>query len=295
MNMKHTTLAAGRWSDFSFAEQLGNIGSEVSRAIRASTDAKLFEPAISRALELFDLTLNDLRWTGRLKEVIIARDLFCKAVKGNIDHATLSYLNRYFTQFACASRNPYVQARELLDSLFNFIDETLTAYSISLTAQTSWSPHIDDYETRERWVLREEGHSASEAQQLIDNRDQIIVQGGCRVQLRTTQIKDVVKNFENLQAKNAIKVIYDDWESYYRKRLEELLGHPVQGDIWGDLGCIRQSITHRRSLGVDKLKNAKIIKDFKPGDKIILTPAIMEKIQYELEQWYTDFLMKNFS
>jgi hypothetical protein len=32
--MHHRDLAAGRWWQLSLAEQLGNIGSEVSRAVR---------------------------------------------------------------------------------------------------------------------------------------------------------------------------------------------------------------------------------------------------------------------
>lgn len=130
-----------------------------------------------------------------------------------------------------------------------------------------WSPHLENDEQKERLLLKEEGHSA----------------------------KSIIDDFGNIQAKNSIKTLYDDWESYYRPKLEELLGKPIQSDIWGDLGLIRQSITHRRSLGFEKLKNAKIITDFKPGEKISLTPAVMEKIKQALDQWYNDFLMENFS
>ncbi len=55
---EHKDLAAGRWKTLTFAEQMGNIGSEVERAIRAHTAGRTdrFEPALRRALELFDLT-----------------------------------------------------------------------------------------------------------------------------------------------------------------------------------------------------------------------------------------------
>ncbi len=104
-NLQHQTLAAGRWYEFSLAEQLGNIGSEVSRAIRARGDEKRFENAIFRALELFDLTISDKRWRKRLKELTRARELFCSAVYGNIEFDTsLEDLDKYFFTFALAAR-----------------------------------------------------------------------------------------------------------------------------------------------------------------------------------------------
>jgi hypothetical protein len=105
--MQHSTLASGRWSELTLMEQLGNIGSEVSRAARwQARDDKRFAGATNRALELFDLTLGDLRWRGRLKEIARAREVFCDAALGENSYATtLADLDRYFTQFAIAARN----------------------------------------------------------------------------------------------------------------------------------------------------------------------------------------------
>ena len=88
------------------AEQLGNIGSEVSRAMRwQEKDEKLFADAIERALELFDLTLQDSRWKHRMKEICRAREVLCDTVFGSRVYSTsLADLNRYFTQFALAAR-----------------------------------------------------------------------------------------------------------------------------------------------------------------------------------------------
>lgn len=106
MTFQHQSLAAGRWTTFSLAEQLGNIGSEIHRAIRARGDEKRFKGAVERALELFDLTLRDPRWRRRLKEVARARELFCTAVYDDCTKydTTLEDLDRYFTYFAIAAR-----------------------------------------------------------------------------------------------------------------------------------------------------------------------------------------------
>lgn len=98
----HQKLAAGRWREFSLAEQLGNIGSEVGRALRwRGKDNNLFEGAVDRALELFDLTLEDPRWRGRLREIARGREALCDALRGGAAYgSTLEDLDRYFFLFA---------------------------------------------------------------------------------------------------------------------------------------------------------------------------------------------------
>jgi hypothetical protein len=87
-------------------EQLANIGSEVGRARRhEKTDEARFRDASDRALDLFDLTLEDPRWKGRRREIARARELFCAALSGRSDYRTsLSDLERYFMPFAAAVR-----------------------------------------------------------------------------------------------------------------------------------------------------------------------------------------------
>ena len=106
MTFQLQSLAAGRWFEFSLAEQMANIGSEVSRAIRARGDEKRFQGAVTRALELFHLTISDPRWRGRLKELTRIRELFCAAVLGSHEYqTTLEDLDRYFYYFAYAARS----------------------------------------------------------------------------------------------------------------------------------------------------------------------------------------------
>ena len=108
MPFMHSEGAAGRWRTFSAAEQMGNIGSEVHRSIAAfrAGDVQRREGAFVRALELFDLTLQDPRWGfHRKREIGRAREAFCDALAGdNTYHTDLDSLDRYFTQFALAAR-----------------------------------------------------------------------------------------------------------------------------------------------------------------------------------------------
>lgn len=104
--MFHKNAASGHWADFSLEEQMGNIGSEVARTAKwQGKDEKNFQGAVGRALELFDLTLGDARWKGRLFEIARARELFCAAAFGKEEYNTsLEDLNRYFLFFAIAAR-----------------------------------------------------------------------------------------------------------------------------------------------------------------------------------------------
>lgn len=106
MPPQHKNLAAGRWQELSLVEQLGNIGSEVSRALKwQERDKKTFSGAIYRALELIDLTVADPRWRKRLKEILRVREFLCAAVFGSNEYRTsLEDLDRYFFQLAIAAR-----------------------------------------------------------------------------------------------------------------------------------------------------------------------------------------------
>ena len=98
----HKNLAAGRWFELTLAEQMGNIGSEVSRArLSQEKDESQFWGAVTRGLELFNLTLADKRWGKRRKEIARACEVFCDAVLGGkVYDSDLESLDRYFTNFA---------------------------------------------------------------------------------------------------------------------------------------------------------------------------------------------------
>ncbi len=107
MTFQHQELAAGRWFRLSLAEQLGNVGSEVSRALswqeRGNVD--YCRRAVERALELLDLTLADGRHRGRLREIARVREVLADYFYGENGYGSSPELWRtYFDAFAVAAR-----------------------------------------------------------------------------------------------------------------------------------------------------------------------------------------------
>lgn len=95
-------ISKERWFTLSLAEQLGNIGSEVGRAAKwQGKDENSFWSAVTRALELFDITQMDTRWKGRRSELDRARETFADAVLGGQEYqSNLKDLEKYFMLFA---------------------------------------------------------------------------------------------------------------------------------------------------------------------------------------------------
>ena len=106
----HTDLAAGRWHTLTLMEQLGNAGSEISRALRARANgnSQRERAALARFLELMDLTIADPRLQGRRRELCRAREVVCDFFVGdNAHHSTPESLDRYFLAFARAARKQH--------------------------------------------------------------------------------------------------------------------------------------------------------------------------------------------
>jgi hypothetical protein len=104
----HRDLAAGGWGDLTLAEQLGNAGADVGRAIRArgGSHPERFTAAVDRALDLLDLTLADERWAGpRRREIARAREVVCDFLVGdNIYGSTAETTEAWFMAYAMAAR-----------------------------------------------------------------------------------------------------------------------------------------------------------------------------------------------
>jgi len=119
----------------------------------------------------------------------------------------------------------------------------------------------------------------------VEVGDHTFGDGEFRLHTTTSKLRKILAPgvFEDLQAKNAIRLIYDSWDSTYRPQLKRLVGQKIQGHIWGDLRYLRHSIAHRDSRGVNDIKKAKLIKNFEPGQKITLTHEIMAKSSWKLK------------
>ena len=108
-DIQHRDLAAGRWFELSLAEQLGNVGSEISRAIKwTGRSDRIARGAFERALELLDLTLDDPRHRqslSRLRELARTREVVVDFFDGsNTYNSTAASLQKYFDDYALAVR-----------------------------------------------------------------------------------------------------------------------------------------------------------------------------------------------
>ena len=107
--MQHRDLAAGRWWELSLHEQLGHVGSEISRAIRwTDRNPDLARGALHRALELLDLTLADPRQRQsppRLREIARTREVVVDFFAGSNEYGSSGpSLQKYFDAYALAAR-----------------------------------------------------------------------------------------------------------------------------------------------------------------------------------------------
>jgi hypothetical protein len=110
---QHADAARGRWWTLSLAEQFGNVGSEISRAIRWSTkNPETAQAALNRGLELFDMMLDDPRHrasVARLREIARAREVVVDFLAGANEYgSTGPSLQKYFDQFALAARRAHL-------------------------------------------------------------------------------------------------------------------------------------------------------------------------------------------
>lgn len=104
----HTKLdASGTWGKMSFSEQMGNVGSEIHRALkwREKNKPELEQKAIERGLELLDMTVAAEGEHGvgeaRLRELRRLRETLCDFFFGAQQYySDAASINRYFDCFA---------------------------------------------------------------------------------------------------------------------------------------------------------------------------------------------------
>jgi hypothetical protein len=104
----HKDLAAGRWFQMSLAEQLGNVGSEVGRAVNWNVKGNVEQSnlALDRAFDLLNLTIGDKRWIGsKLKELCRVREVLTDTFYGDRAYgATPQSMEKYFYHYAVEAR-----------------------------------------------------------------------------------------------------------------------------------------------------------------------------------------------
>lgn len=97
-----------RWAQLSIYEQLGNVSSEVGRAINATRAGKekRAQGAIDRAVDLLDATVEVLiqQKSPRVKEVLRAREEFLRLFYDGTFDEDADNIAKYFNLFAIAAR-----------------------------------------------------------------------------------------------------------------------------------------------------------------------------------------------
>ena len=94
-----------RWFEFSFLEQMANIGAEIGRAINwKNKEQKMSRMSFERGLELLDLTIEDSKNKKRLKELLRVRETLADYFMfDNIYGSSDEKWNDYFYSFAYAA------------------------------------------------------------------------------------------------------------------------------------------------------------------------------------------------
>jgi hypothetical protein len=73
----HTNLTADKWATYSKTQQVLMISNELNRAVNClkSNHPADAEKCYERAMELTDLTVDDIRWKNGLKELLRFREV----------------------------------------------------------------------------------------------------------------------------------------------------------------------------------------------------------------------------
>jgi hypothetical protein len=107
MSEIHAELALGRWQEMTLAEQMANIGSEVSRAIKwqNKNNEPYFLRAFDRLHDLVYMTIEAVTIESHLRELTRLREMLNDYFVGeNEFHSSPENFLKYFDQFAIRHR-----------------------------------------------------------------------------------------------------------------------------------------------------------------------------------------------
>ena len=102
----HQGLTEEKWSQYSLAFQMANIGSEVFRAIkwRNANNTKYSFDALARCLELLDLSIATYSRSSALKELTRLREVIVDFFAGDNQYGSSEKLwESYFMPFTHAA------------------------------------------------------------------------------------------------------------------------------------------------------------------------------------------------
>ena len=104
---------------------------------------------------------------------------------------------------------------------------------------------------------------------------------------------------------------YDFWNDYLRREyavakgyldrnetakevVQECLREHASHDLWGDLYYLRTSIVHNQGIATSSVAKCKLIKWFRPGDLISLTPDYMRAVFLALLSYRNELFREHF-
>jgi hypothetical protein len=149
-----------------------------------------------------------------------------------------------------------------LNDFYFGIDDFFIEYAIPHHGAKCWKESIEECEKK---IKEPSGY-----QMIVDGHDDsvyVCAKEPFKIQTTLKRLKPILERSEGISAKDAVNGIKNLWETFKQKLKK--LGVDVQDccDIWYELPC----------------------------EEIDLTPARMDKLREDLENWYTEFLVKKFS
>ena len=106
-----------KWESFNYYEQMGNIASELSRAInfKKKNDVNYMNSSLLRLIELIDLTIEDNKNSKRLREICRFKEVVCDWYsKTNVYDINPESLLNYTMDFALLARKQKLFNTEIM-------------------------------------------------------------------------------------------------------------------------------------------------------------------------------------
>lgn len=88
-----------------------------------------------------------------------------------------------------------------------------------------------------------------------------------------------------------VSLLYGAWEDVYRKRVASCLRHSKKNalgsDLFQDINKLRQAILHHHGKATEEVERANIIRWFRRGDDIFISPERARQLLDEIDHYVT--------